>query len=244
MPLTRILIGIAALVRGLEAGRVLWRVLDPNVLAFPLLPWLPRPHQFVVPLLILAWVALAAGFTAGYRTRITGGGLVLLMAYTLLLDQQTYSNHLYLLILIVGVLASVPEPQPLLRWQLSIVYGFSVLWKCNLYYLSGAVIAAHLVPPFQQWGKFEYLAPLAFASVIAEAFLAVAFWLPRYRTLAWVVGLGLHFGCVLILAPGYQVQIAVFALEMVALYTAFGPPPFRLYRPIRAARVRDPAVLR
>jgi hypothetical protein len=230
VPLTRVIIGIAALVRGLEAGRVLWRVLDPQVLHLPLVSWLPQPPQAAVPLLVLAWVALAVAFTLGYRTRLAGTGLAVLMFYTLILDQQTYSNHLYLLILIVAVVALAPDPAFLLRWQLSIVYGFSALWKCNAYYLSGAVIAAHLIPPLEPWRKFEYMAPLAAASLFVEVFLAIAFWSPRYRPVAWVVGLALHLGCVAILAPGYQLQIAVFALEMIALYTAFGPPPLRVFR--------------
>jgi hypothetical protein len=70
------------------------------------------------------------------------------------------------------------------------------------------------------------MAPLAVASLLVEVFLAIAFWVPRWRPVAWIVGLTLHIGCIFILAPGYHTQIAVFALEMIALYTAFGPPPF------------------
>jgi HTTM domain len=224
--IARILIGIAALVRGLEAGRVLWHVLDPQVLRFPILSWLPRLPQLLLPGLILAWLVLAAAFTLGYRARVTGSALALLMGYTLLLDQQSYSNHLYLLVILVGVVALAENPSPFLRCQLSVVYGFSALWKCNAYYLPGTVIAAHLVPSLTRWRTFEYMAPLAAASLFVEVFLAIAFWVPRWRPAAWIVGLTLHIGCIFILAPGYHIQIAVFALEMIALYTAFGPPPF------------------
>jgi len=224
--ITRILIGIAALVRGLEAGRVLWRVLDPHVLSFPLISWLPRPTQAALAALIVVWLGLALAFTLGYRTRVTGTLLALIMGYTLLIDQQSYSNHLYLLVLLVGIVALAPSPSPLLRCQLSVVYGFSALWKCNAYYLSGVVIGVHLIPSLSRWRQFEYLAPLAAASVFAEVFLAIAFWSTRWRPTAWVVGVLLHVGCIAILAPGYHVQIAVFTLEMIALYTAFGPPPF------------------
>jgi hypothetical protein len=237
VPLTRILIGIAAFARGLEAWRVLWRVLDPEVLRFPLIPWLPRLPQFAVPVLITAWLVLATAFTLGYRTRAAGTALALIMGYTLLLDQQSYSNHLYLLVLITGIIALAPNPAVLLRYQLSVVYGFSALWKCNAYYVSGAVIAAHLIPTLERWRQVEYMAPLAVTSLFAEVFLAIAFWTPRYRPLAWLVGLGLHVGCVFILAPGYQLQIAVFALEMVALYTAFGPPPYRVFQWAAALRL-------
>jgi hypothetical protein len=196
------------------------------VLQFPLLLWLPRLPQAALPALILAWLALAAAFTLGYRVRATGSALALIMVYSLLLDQQSYSNHLYLLALIVAVISLAPDPALLLRYQLSVVYGFSALWKCNAYYLSGIVIGAHLVPALEPWARFEYMATLAAASLLVEVFLAIAFWVPRWRPAAWTLGLFLHVGCTLMLAPGYHVQIAVFTLEMIALYTAFGPVPF------------------
>jgi hypothetical protein len=224
VPLTRILIGIAALVRGLEAGRVLWAVLDPAVLRLPLIPDLPRPPQSVVPWVILLWLGLAAAFTLGKHTRLAGSLLAALMTYTMLLDQQTYSNHLYLLILLVGIVALAPNPMSLLRGQLTIVYAFAALRKLTPLYLSGAVIASYLPPWLYEWRRFEYMVPLALASILVEAFLAGAFWSARLRPTAWVVGIALHVGCTLLLAPGFKVQLAVFSLEMIALYTAFGVP--------------------
>jgi hypothetical protein len=224
VPLTRILIGIAALIRGLEAGRVLWLVLDPAVLRLPLIAELPRPPQSAVPWIIILWLGLAAAFTFGKHTRVTGTLLAGLMAYTMLLDQQTYSNHLYLLILLVGIVALAPDPGFLLRWQLTIVYAFAALRKLTPLYLSGAVIASYLPPWLYEWRRFEFMVPLALASILAEAFLAGAFWSSRLRPVAWVVGVTLHVSCTILLAPAFKVQLAVFSLEMIALYTAFGVP--------------------
>mgnify|MGYP006199594577 CR=1 FL=1 len=79
-------------------------------------------------------------------------------------DQQLYSNHLYLMVIVVGLLTAgdggaalsldamrrgaretVPTwPMWLLRVQVSIVYGSAALSKVNLTYLSGSVVASYL----------------------------------------------------------------------------------------------------
>ena len=53
---------------------------------------------------ILLWVLVAIAFVIGWRTRVAGAVLGCLIGYSLLLDQQLYSNHLYLLFLIVVLL--------------------------------------------------------------------------------------------------------------------------------------------
>ena len=215
------------MIRGLEAGRVLWLVLDPASVTFPFLAWLPRPPQLTVPVIVAAWLGLALAFTLGKRVRLTGSLLAVVMAYTLLLDEQTYSNNLYLLILVVGMLALAPNPAPFLRWQLTIVYAFAALRKLTPTYLSGLVVASHLPVTWEK--PFAVMSTLAIGSLFAEAFLAGAFWSPRLRPAAWAVGLTLHLGCTLLLAPGFRLQLFVFSLEMVALYTAFGLPRCRRF---------------
>ncbi len=106
------------------------------------------------------------------------------------------------------------------------VYGCAALVKLNPSYLSGSVFLLYLAPWVpSQVKRFDVLAPLAVLSVVAELFLAMAFWSPRLRRPAWVVGLGLHLGIVVLLSPSVGVQLTVFGMEMVALYTAFADYP-------------------
>lgn len=236
--LTQRLIGLACLLRGIEAWRILDRVLDPATIHLPLIG-IPRPPHAAAAVLAGLWLLAALAFTLDYRRRVSGVALAAVMAYVLLLDQQTYSNHLYLLCLLVAILslAEGRVAQVLLRMQLSIVYGFAALTKLTPVYLSGVILAVNL-PPWAPpaWQRVEVLAPLAVASVMAEAFLAIAFWSARWRPAAWVVGVGLHLACVVFLAPAVRFQLAIFSLVMIALYPVFGPVrrPAALARPAPA----------
>jgi predicted DCC family thiol-disulfide oxidoreductase YuxK len=166
----------------------------------------------------------------------------------LLLDQQLFSNHIYLMF-VGSLLFAVADsgaaisldarrrgergvvarwPVWLLRVQVSIVYGYAALSKINLPFLSGSVIASSLrrdgflaVP--DGWRVLEVMLVLAVLTVIVEAFVAVALWLPRWRPAAFVVGLGLHIGITGWLVPGYQ--LLVFSVLMLPLYVLFIPLP-------------------
>ena len=91
---------------------------------------------------------------AGKAVPVTGTLLAALVGYVLTLDQQTYSNHLYLLSLLSVLLALAHterhrEPAlTLLRWQLVVVYAFAAASKVNADFLSGRVIAENLPPAF------------------------------------------------------------------------------------------------
>src|SRR5688500_5397465 len=90
--LVRILIGLAALTRGLEAARILDDVLRPHIVRLPYLVHLPELPRTLIPVFAGLWCTAAALFTVGRFTRSGGALLLALMAYCLLLDQQTYSN--------------------------------------------------------------------------------------------------------------------------------------------------------
>jgi predicted DCC family thiol-disulfide oxidoreductase YuxK len=178
--------------------------------------------------------------------------LTAVMGYVLLLDQQTYSNHLYLLCLLVLLLAwadagaaysidarrSGPRmvangPVALLRAQLSIVYGFSAIAKLNLIYLSGAVISLNLE---REWWLAipaelhvpEVLMWVALATILGEIFIALGIWIERWRPSVFVVGLALHAGIVVSMMRTERLQLAIFALEMFALYILFVDPRQRI----------------
>lgn len=248
----RILVGIAALLRALEAGRLLRLWLPDTVVRMPMADWYPVFPPEVLFLLVGVWGGAAAAFAAGWRTRGSGTVLVLVMAYILFLDQQTYSNHLYLLVLVVGLLAWADSgacvsldawlrrgrervaawPVFLLKAQVSIVYLFAALTKLNGEYLSGRALGQQLNPEFWAAIPKALQGPalsmgLAVASLGVELFLAAGLWGRRTRLAAIVVGVAFHFGLVAIILPAVSLQIFVFTLLMLALYPLFFDPPGR-----------------
>ena len=153
-PLTvaRVGIGLAATVKALELWPVLIRLAgDPRVVQMPLAPW-PRPSAAAAPWVAAAWAGLGLTVAAGKAVPITGTLLAALVGYVLTLDQQTYSNHLYLLSLLSVLLALAHTERhrapalTLLRWQLVVVYAFAAASKINADFLSGRVIAENLPP--------------------------------------------------------------------------------------------------
>lgn len=241
----RILIGLACIFRGLEAWRVLDRVLAPDTLRLPYVPWAVAPSLELVPAYVAAWLLAAAAFAAGWHTRLAGALLCALMAYTLVIDQQTYSNHLYLLTLAVFLLTLADSgrsvsidargrrsetiaawPITLMKLQVSIVYAFSAVSKINLLYLSGVVIFLNLRPSLKSLLADHSATPhvmmaAAVSSIVFELWLAGALWSPRWRSRAVSVGVLFHVGLALSLTSEVSVQLAVFALLMMSLYVLF-----------------------
>jgi hypothetical protein len=247
LAILRIVIGGAAVLCGVESWANLRVIADPDGLRVPFLPGLtPVPAEWLT-LFMAAWFAAAGLLAVGWFTR--PGGIVLagLMGYTLLVDQQTYSNHLYLVILevlflVVGnagarwsldALMDRREPKTaaygaVLVWQLqlSIVYFFAAAAKLNPAFLSGEVLwiywptegALAFLAPLR---TREVMMPLAVAAVATEFFLAFALWLRPLRRLALVVGIGLHAGMILMVWQKDPTGIIVFALASLPPYLLF-----------------------
>ncbi len=243
--LVRIAIGLAALGAAMEAWLIMPLVLRPTTLAFPYIEGFLRLPAPAIPLFIALWMSAALCFTIGWQTRLAGGIVLACMGYTLICDQQFYSNHLYLLTLVLLLLTlarsgaclaldarrhaatHIPAwPLTLLKWQVAIVYAFSALTKINPVYLSGAVLAAHMHP--QLVAALHALLPfLAALSIAVELFLAVGLWLPRLRWQALMLGLGLH--CTIIATLGWSqalsaLQLTLFAITIMAPYLLFFTP--------------------
>jgi hypothetical protein len=222
--LTRPLVGAGCLLAGVEMWQLLHRALAPGTVTLPLTGLPTLPHA-AVPWLVGMWVCGAIAFMAGWYRRTAGVVLLGLMAYPLLMDERTYSNHLYLLCLLVLILtwADGVTARTLLRVQLSIVYAYAALGKINLSFLSGAALLPYTrtVLP-ESWIRFEVLAPFALATLLAEGFLAAAFWSDRLRPWAWTLGLVLHVGAVAMVQQG-RMGVLIFGLAMIGLYAAFGP---------------------
>jgi hypothetical protein len=242
----RVMVGLGALARGVEADRILGQVLAPGRLRLPYLP-VPAIPAWAVRPLVIAWGGAALLFALGLRPRLSGGVLIAIILYTLALDQQTYSNHLYLLAWIVSLLlfglpasrsaaavgqglpapALVPAwPVFLLKVQLSVVYFFSALAKVTPDFVSGGLLRRHfrhegmLAMP-AAWARVEVLAPVAIAAILLELFLAFAPWSPRLRKPAAWAAIGFHLVLPALIEPFVAVQLMVFGVEMLALFWLF-----------------------
>ena len=159
--IVRILVGLAAIGFALEAWVNMGRVLSPQVVDMPYVAWYPSLPAAALPLFIGVWLCAALAFALGLGTRVSGAVLMLVMSYTLFFDQQLYSNHLYLVTLVVLLLTIADSgarfsldarrsggrdmilewPILLLKIEISIVYFYAALLKINPQYLSGAMLA-------------------------------------------------------------------------------------------------------
>lgn len=226
---TRILIGINAAFAALEASRMLPRLLTPLVLKLPLFPWLPVLPSSALPLFLAVWLVAALAFALGWKTRLAGAVLTLVTGYTLVLDQQTYSNHLYLLFLVILLLTIADNgaawPILLLKIQVTIVYFFSAAAKITPQYLAGEILTRSLkhegwlaVP--ESWRTPAVMSVVAMASIVAELFIAFGLWSPRLRHAAIFAGVGFHL-LILSVLDSSRLSLGIFALEMFAVYLLF-----------------------
>jgi hypothetical protein len=219
---------------GDEATHLL-RLASPDVARLPYaLPTVP-----VSPALALgvggAGLLLAAAFTCGWRVGATGAGLSAVLAFVLVLDGQTYSNHLYLAATLVVLLtwahvARDPAgPLLLLRAQASIVYGFSGLAKLSPDFLSGLALVSVLPPSvrrelIERGIALPVAVGLSAATIVLELWIAASLWRPLVRRHAMVVGVVLHAGMIAGVASGGRPALLGFALLMFALYLLFLAP--------------------
>lgn len=237
--LARILIGVAAAARALVAWPILTKLSDPATLRVPYFEWYPEASTALIVVTLSVWLISAVFLTLGRN--VTTSGLLLLasIVFVLGLDQQAYSNHLYLMAWLVLLLVaadsgagiSLGRPdRPVTRWpvtlmkiQLSVVYAFAAITKLNEDFISGRVLAGVM-----RDGVIEFpsslrtpsvLASLAVATIFVELYLAFFLWSPRLRHSGFALGAGFHLAIVLLMAD--TGELAVFALEMLALYPLF-----------------------
>ena len=244
LAIARIGLGLAVLLELANSARVMMRLDDPGIVPVPVLPWAPAINDGLAWVLIGLWAASALALLVGWRTRGAAVALTATLATVLLLDQQLFSNHLYLMALLAALFAVANSgaalsldarrageqaevsrwPVWLIQFQISAVYGFAALAKINPAFLSGSTVATSLrragplaVP--DAWRSLEPMLVLALMAIFAEAFLAIALWSPRWRPTAFVVALGLHGGLALWFAPTYL--LVVFAAAMLPVLILF-----------------------
>jgi hypothetical protein len=230
----RFVVGLAVAIDGIALWWTLDRLSSPAILQLPLLP-LPRLTGEAVAAFMGAWFVSAVTFAVGRPRRLSGVVLFLLLAYIQLLDEQTYSNHGYLLTLVVG-LTTVAHWSPsngtvlawpvfLLKTQLTVMYAFAAITKLNPAFMSGGVVYANLRPSIIDLGppliSYTSISTLAWLSVATELFLAWALWSAEWRRIAMVVGVLFHCALVSFMADPTVVGLAVFSLTCWALYGLF-----------------------
>ncbi|MGB7860211.1 MAG: HTTM domain-containing protein [Acidimicrobiia bacterium] len=237
--LTRVMIGAAALLRGLMAWPLLHTLAADEVLRFPYFDWLPRPNPGLALVIVCVWVAAALALIVGWHVSVAAPVLAVTIVFTLSLDMQLYGNHLYLMAWLVLLLAIADSgagltfrradraivrwPTMLLMIQLSVVYGFSGLTKLNETFISGTILNSVLqggLVSFPQSLKTPgFLTFLALSAIFVELFIAVFIWSGRFRPAVFFLGFGLHFSILLFMGPTNE--LFVFAIEMLAVYPLF-----------------------
>lgn len=247
---TRIAIGLCGYAVVWEASRSVARILAPDVPALPFVAWLPRLSPATLPLLRWVWLAAISAFVFGFKTRLAGAVVTCLSAYVLILDERTYSNHLYLFVLIMLLLTVADSgaafsidalrtgrretvaawPIYLLKIQASVVYGFSAVAKLTSpSFLSGEVLSqtlrnqGWLVVP-AAWRTPMWMGALSATAIALELFIAVGLWNRRLRWPAAAGGVMLH-AFIMTMLDSSRLALGIFAWELLALYPLFFQRP-------------------
>lgn len=231
----RIMVGLVSLGFTFEWIRILVRASSGKYLAMPVIAGLPTLGPELVWGLFAVSLGASTAMVLGVAGRLPAVLVSLTTAAVLLADQQTYSNHMVLLMMLALFLgasgsaqawalfrrsrqAEVPYwPAFLIMAQITTLYAWTAVAKINPQYLSGEVLGEFLHP----WVPIpENLLPaVSVLSVVTEAFLAVALWIPKARKLAFIVGGGLHIGIVVLL--GSPAPLIGFGMLMLSGYVLF-----------------------
>lgn len=227
----RTIVGCLAALRAAGAWRVLQPLTRDAHLKAPWHDWLPSPSMPTIAVMVCVWLLTAVLFAIGIRTRMSGPALVLAILATSSLDQQAYSNHLYLMVIMVALLALASPttgrapawPVTVLKLQITVVYLFAAFTKLNQSWLSGQIlrrfIGAGLIDPPGLLLSGPWLAVLV---VAVELVIAVGLWSNSLRRPAITLGVLMHLAIPLTMSA--TLQLSVFSGLMVASYVLFATP--------------------
>jgi len=246
--LCRMGIGLAALGKGLAVVFVLFQLAhDPRAVQAPAFAWSPRfDTAWEILPYGLVWAGAAAGLALGWHARACSAVLFGCAVLAHVLEQNLWSNHIYLLTLLLLLLCVAQSdaalslrsrraggaerdivrwPVLLMKLQLSIVYFYTAAAKMNPAFLGGHVIeqVVRIPPALHRPGV---LATLAVATVAIELFLSFALWVRALRPWGFLLGLLLHGSIAVLMGP----SLWIFSLMTLSLYAVFleVPRPARL----------------
>lgn len=237
----RILLGVASLPLALEWFRPMMKVASRDYIALPVFDGAGSLPSLVVMVFFGLSLMASAGMILGVAGRLPALLLAAVTGLVLLSDQQVYSNHLLLLLMLSTFMGlsgahraltvfdmgkrrrrvhreQVPYwPAFLIKAQITTLYFWTAVSKINPQYLSGEVVGANL----RDWVPIpEGLLPaVSVLSIAAEFFLAVALWIPKTRLLGFLVGAGLHLGILAFLTS--PAPLIPFAMLMATGYVLF-----------------------
>lgn len=188
--LGRILVALASFALIVEWWIPLVRLSSGEFVRLPTTYWAPAVTPALVQGLVSVALIGAVLLLLGTMARVGAALVCLTSAFALVLDEQTYSNHLYLLVWMTGLLAMsrcgnafafprrksrelVPYwPVFLIKFQISVVYFWTGISKINEQYLSGEVLQTFM----NEWVPIPdaALSYLALLSIGVEIFLSIA----------------------------------------------------------------------
>lgn len=232
----RVGLGVSALL-GLVASLGTLVAVSENEVQRPLWSLLPEVTPFTAMVVPLVFVPAAVAMVVGAWPRASAGLLALAFSSLFVWEQQTYSNHLYLCLLLCLWFAVSPTGEHrLLMTQLSVCYAFAGPTKINGEFLSGdvlrSVVRADL--PATWWPL------LALVTITTELILAAGLWIPRARKAVACMGLAFHASVPLAMS-GDRYGLAGFSLTCPCLYPLFlarnSAHPIRDRDPLEHGRV-------
>lgn len=225
-------LGVACILFAVEMTALLLAIAHGDM-PFPMLHAAPQATETLALTYFCVAVALGICIAIGFHTAFAAWVTIAMYGGLLLVDQQAYSHHGWLLSLLLVWLAlagpdrvravrrqrnatAVPWAQLLMMSQLSVCYFFAAVSKVNGDYLSGT--------QFDSWLRWdlgsEVHQAIAAGSILTELFLAIGLWIPRLRGVAVLAGLGLHGSIVVMMAQG-TLPFLTFALMCLSLYPLY-----------------------
>lgn len=218
----------------LNAGEmyVVLRQVDHGAFALPVWDAIPSPSSPALVVYLALATLCGTAIAVGYRVATAATLSTILSVAAFLWDQQAFSSHRWLGLLMVAYLIwarsdaewavlrratpTVPWwPQLLMMTQLSVCYFFAAVSKINAEFLSGVPLAGWTWFPLPV-AAFQLL---ALGAVATELFLAFALWSRRWRRAAAVMGVLLHTS-ILVGLP-YTWDLVAFTLTCVPIYLLF-----------------------
>jgi predicted DCC family thiol-disulfide oxidoreductase YuxK len=242
LALTRIVVGVAAVLIAVETHSILESIAAPGKLRLPVIAGADPPVDALTDPIFAAWAACAVALAFGFAARGAAAAVSVLAGLTLLVDQQAYSNHLLLLAVLTALLAAgrpsavwsidarrgrgareVPYwPIFLIQIQIVTVYAFAALSKVNSSFLSGDVLEAfgrELAGTSLAAAGGGALIAASVVTIAAEATLAFALAYRRLRPAAFPLGALLHAGIVVMIVPSGP--LFAFGFLCLATYPLF-----------------------